>query len=111
MWSPFVTVRPGLEWQILDPFTPGQTFRLTFPGLGRDIGSYALIRQYFYGDVTKPIRAYPSRQGQIVELLIPKELEQSGEVLRYLGVKRVINKRYGFIHPDSNWSLKIEQWV
>lgn len=111
MWADFATIKPGLNWQLLDPFATGQTFRLTFPGLGQQIGSYVLIRQYFYNDVTRAIRAYPSTQGQIVELLVPKELEQAGETFRSIGVKRVFKKRYGFIQPDSDWSLKIEQWV
>lgn len=112
MWRSLGTLKPGLDWRTFNAPTFADTFRLSYTGLTRDLSSSALIRQHFAtNEVSSTIRIYPKPEKLIIEIPIPQDLKNGGTGVRYLAVKRLIRKRYGFIYPDSDWSLTVEEWL
>ncbi|MEP0868879.1 hypothetical protein NDA01_03585 [Trichocoleus desertorum AS-A10] len=112
MWRSLGTLKPQMDWRTFNAPTFSDTFRITYTGLTPELSSTALIRQYFANDEVSPAtRLYPKREKLILELPIPEPLKNSGMVVRYIGVKRLIRRRYGFIWPDSDWSLTLEELI
>lgn len=113
MWRPVGTITPQLDWRILPYSTYSRTFRFTYLGVTNETSSHILLRQYYANDlVSKTIRFYPKREQEVVELPVFQDFANDlPSLVRRLGVKRVIRKRYGFIQRDSNWSLKVEEWL
>lgn len=112
MWRSIGRITPSLEWQLFDPPTLSELFRVSYGGIGPQLASYAYLRRYFYNDeVSKAIRLYPKRQREVIEFSIPKQLLDDGLAIAYLGVKLQPKYFRGFPLPDSVWFLTIEEWI
>lgn len=112
MWRRLGTIRPQLTWSLLDTPTLSETFRLSYSGIDTNLSSYAYLRQYFSNDEVLPSsKLFPKREKLILELPIPQAFKDEGVIIRYLGIIRIPRKKYGFIYPDSDWQLTIEEWI
>lgn len=114
MWRLVGTATPTTEWRIFGSITLGRTYRVTYQGLQNHGFSYGLIRNYYYNDtVGRQLRLYPKKEKEVIELAPPQQLEEQdpGLIVRYLGIKKVVTRRYGVTYPDGNWSILVEEWV
>lgn len=112
MWRILGTVKPSLEWIVLETPTLSETFRISYSGIDPYFNSVVFIRQYFANDEVLPVsKTYPKSEKLILEMQIPQAFKNDGLVIRYLGVKRSFRKKYGRFYPFGNWQLTIEEWI
>lgn len=113
-WNSLGTKKPILNWQLYDiPVIGVELFRVTNHW---NILPYYRMKGYlgqFFStttDVVQPITIYPIKGvQQLIELPIPQDLKNAGNITRYIGIKLAFPFKTGNFGYD--WMVELEEYI
>lgn len=111
-WSSLGVVKPTLQWQLYNvPVVGTETFRVT---QALNVRSFYGMKAYvgqFFGSIDQVLVSktiYPRVDiKEFIELKIPQEFKDAGNITRYIGIKLGNPRRLGV--TAYNWTVELEE--